>query len=214
VNTEIELMMKRLAKRSSGDRMALLAGPYLIHGLPDTYAVATDGRTIVWTRLELPCVFPSLFQADGEAWAKLVRNFAPPDDLLPSWEGPLGELQSFCGAPIWSIECPECKGTSERSEYVRCSFCDDEGSVFPEPRPGVVCGAPMDLNRLAGPLAPFACDTVICVLRDQQAKGPRLWLIAKDLRIAVSMMSEVCNDPDTHPCFPAVVESAKEAKCV
>lgn len=107
------------------------------------WTAATDGKVIVAVRDDRW----GLSVATGKA-EKTLQDFlaVPPleDAVLP-----LAELKTFLEHPVWEVPCPECQGISKGSEYVHCSFCEGDGTMQPEPRPGYLIGVPIDRQRLA-----------------------------------------------------------------
>lgn len=192
-------MLRRLAGQAFGETTKQLAGPFLVDNLPDTYAVATDAKVIVWAKDWQPTLIPALKDDQQDIRAKLLMHFAPPKHLQASLPGRLAELRDFCGDPVHSISCPECKGASQESDYVSCSFCEGDGNVLPEPRPGFVYGISLNLNYLACVLEPFSGDTLIRIIPDPREEGmaidqgSRLWIIAPEFRVVIMTLKAVTN---------------------
>lgn len=227
MSSDIGLMLQRLACQASGDRMKVLRGPYLIGGIPEkpgqaggTYAVATDARAIVFTTEWQPMLIPSLTGEQDGTRQKLLSHFAPPAHLLPSWEGRLADLRRACRDPIWTIACPECNALSRGSDYLHCSFCDNEGVVSPDCRPGYVYDIPLDLNRLSCVLEPFPGDALAHVIADplpdgeKGGYGSRLWVISREFRLVVMGMRPAAaagcylfEEWQTAPRFPEMQEA-------
>lgn len=203
MSSEVGLTLMGLAGLASGiGRMVDLRGPWIIRGIPEKagqqggdYAVATDARTILFTTDWQPVLIQELPPERDDIRRKLLSHFSPPDHLTPAWEGRLRDLRKVCGDPVWREDCPECKGLSQTSSYLHCSFCDDEGRVYPDVRPGFICEIPVDLNRVAVSLDSFPADALIHVIADarpegrEEGQGSRLWIISRNFRAEIMGMT-------------------------
>lgn len=216
MSSAIGEMLRKIADRAYGEKTKKLAGPYVVDDPIEpckSWAVASDGKIIVWTRDWQPTLIPTLI--DEKAMTMIRSLFAPPRGCVPTWEGRLDELRTFCGAPHWSDPCPECEGRSKASEYVFCSYCDNDGEVLPDARCGFVCGIGVNLIYLANVLERFPTDAIVHVVPDvredghKAGKGSRVWVIGRDFRVCLMCMTVAKSPADelfevwkTAPSFP------------
>lgn len=216
MSSAIGEMLRKIADCAFGEKAKKYAGPYVVDDPVEpskAWAVASDGKVIVWTRDWQPIRIPGLFE--DKTLTVLRELFSPPRELLPAWEERLSELRAFCGAPHWSDPCPECKGLSKTSYYVMCSFCDNDGEVFPDARCGYVCGIPVNLIYLANVLEHFPADAIVQIIPDireegfEMDKGSRVWVMNRDFRVCLMTLAVAKHETDdlfeawkTAPSFP------------
>lgn len=220
MSSDIGNMLRRVAGHAFNMTAKKLAGPWLINDLPekpgqrgDAYAVATDGKVIVWVADPLVSktwIYPLTNREDDEddeddkaIKQALLPHFAPDSELSPAWEGALSDLRQHCGNAIWTVPCSECDGRSKNSAYVSCTFCDDDGDMIPDAKPGYVCGVPLDLGCLARVLEPFDSFAPIQIVPEtlRESGDRRLWIINWHFRLALMGM-RVATNPD-HDLFKA-----------
>lgn len=199
-NRNVAMTLARIASRLVGDARKRLAGPYVVD-LPDApgcaggpWAVATDGIRVLWARDWRPALIGSPPEDGGEKIADKLRKLSgPPADWPMTFAGPVGSLQEFCEPAVWTVECPACKGLSATSEYLHCTYCDNDGVASPDVRPGFLFGVPINRNALAGLLEPFAPRTKVWVYLPQGKDAP-LWFLGRTFRAGLMPMR--ADDPE------------------
>lgn len=180
-----------------------LAGPYCMDiPLQGPWRVASCSKTALFAR-GVPEVAGWKFLHDGsDAYDTLVRLFVDTSETPVLWQGCLLELSRFCGIAAWSEPCPACKGTSNTSDFVSCSFCNCKGQMEPDLRYGRLCGVPLNCNYLVRCLVPFRTDMRVQVYASPNPFGekkgdltPMLVVVAEEFRAVVMGMSPNTVDP-------------------
>lgn len=186
----------KLAKQGPHASKKELYGPWLIEMNGTLYAVATDSRGMIWSnQLDEKTFIPMI--CDDKTVDKFKNLFSCTSNS--SYICTIGQLKRFTGGHIWKETCPACNGSSADSEYVSCSFCDDDGWVSPGPRFGFLCDVACDLNRLACLLEPFPDDASVHIHigkpplakeNDNQA----IWVIGDTFRVVLMCMMPIRED--------------------
>jgi hypothetical protein len=197
MSSDIGMTLRQIAEKAYfRNSKKSFAGPWVID-LPEgaglrggEYAVATDGRSLLWALDWRPTLIDLLSDDQKEIRQRLMQLAAPSADLTLSWQGKLADLQRFCGEAVWTVPCPACKGTSAISDHVICGFCESLGHIVPDFRPGFVCETPIDLNRLACLLSAFGGEVVVRVHSD----NCKLWVLSDTFRAVL-----MCLEPSKNP---------------
>ncbi len=115
---------------------------YSTPGIGGLWTFATDRRI---------CVYLRSTNADAvtlpDSPKPLGRFFTERGELVCRLRA--GDLQAWTGPRQDSQPCPACKGVSSDNEYVVCSFCEGDGIMGGDVRPGWLAGIPIDQNLLA-----------------------------------------------------------------
>lgn len=200
----IETLKRLAAGLPDASPKAHARGPHLLYPAPgEAWAAATDARGLLLVRAApYALAYPDAPQKARDALAPFLA--APPGS---AWEGPLSQLRSWCGPAVWGAMCPECGGASKRSDYVSCTFCDDDGTVSPEPRPGWLLNTPCDRSRLACLVGPFEGGPVSAAagpVPSLPQSGTVLWVWGADWRAVLMGMTPPRDEPEWRdaPRFP------------
>lgn len=191
-------MLQKLSERIvKTDKKKATTGPWVVK-FPkfreprQDWAVATDFRAIVWAVNWRPTLIQELPCDDNisEVRRRLLPYFDTPKEAELIAETPLTMLREFAGESKWEESCPVCKSLSKDNSYVSCSFCENDGNVWPDMRYGFIGGVPVDLQRLACVLEPFPQANVLVQKSDPLFKTNRkeekcLWFVADDFRVAL-----------------------------
>jgi hypothetical protein len=120
------------------------------------WTVATDGKILVAVAGRVSDEIETSTQG-----VPAVRSYLEPVPRDGWYESvPLSLLKSWCGEPVYVLPCPACKGTAKDNEFVHCAFCDGDGTVEPEAKPGIFLGDLIDRNILAKGLRELSGETV------------------------------------------------------
>jgi hypothetical protein len=138
-----------------------------------------------------------------ESVAATLQRLAGPADVSDGRECDLGALREWAGVVADPV-CPECKGTSARSEWVHCDRCEDSGEVLPGS--GVeapLFGHTVNRARLRRLLAPFPGPEVVRVLTSGEKLSPSgadvLWVVGGTFRAALAFEESRVPDADAVP---------------
>jgi hypothetical protein len=120
------------------------------------WTVATDGKILVAVAGRVSDEIETSTQG-----VPAVRSYLEPVPRDGWYESvPLSLLKSWCGGPVYVQPCPSCKGTAKDNEYVHCAFCDGDGTIGPEAKPGIFLGDLIGRNILAKGLRELSGGTV------------------------------------------------------
>lgn len=98
------------------------------------WTVATNGKLLV-ALAGTSYLSPTEDRRYGYRVAPLLQPISTWQETLP-----LSLLRRWAGKPVWSQPCPSCLGTASTSPHVICTFCDGDGTMEADPRPGAFLG--------------------------------------------------------------------------
>ena len=178
------------------------AGPYVLRNpggrAAERWLVACDARIILWLRLGVGEEAGLPEPPDPVVKVELLGLFQPTEG--PRLPVSVQALREFVGKGEWKETCPACKGTSKNSDFVSCSFCDDDGVVSPDCRHGWIADVPINLNLVACALDAFDADAKIFLQKETLKHGESLWLLHEKTRAGIMAVS-LDRMPDEAPRF-------------
>jgi hypothetical protein len=125
------------------------------------WSFATNGKVCVYVAGRIEGTEPA---ADTLKVARDVSLFFWPGfsgktDYKAKQHSPClaSRIKEWCGEPQTEQPCPSCLGTARTSPNVLCTFCDGDGTMGPDFRPGRLFGTRLDRNLMARALAGLEC---------------------------------------------------------
>ena len=145
------------------------------------WAFATDGKVISFVEIGLDdaCPFPRCPEKFVAKAKMFMEPSTPPVRSLPT-----DKLKEWAAKPEFSQPCPACLGRSKESEFVSCSFCDDDGTMSPDRRFGWLCGVLIDCNLLAKGLQGVSGSDAAVYCREGECDKP-VQIVGHSWRVAI-----------------------------
>jgi hypothetical protein len=169
----------------------ILKHPWLLESGGEVWTVATNGHVVVLLSGKVAGV-PF---AEGKTAESLAKFASPRGDAPPAGIS-LAALKEWLGLAVWELPCQECQGTSKGSQYVHCAFCDGDGVMSPDPRPGYLFGIPLDRNLLACALENLNGETATLRSASGNLDTEPFWLEATGWRLCAMPMATTGDLPE------------------
>jgi hypothetical protein len=168
---------------------------WLYNRLAEVWTFATDGKVAVYLR--------GVHVGAEDSTMGPIENYAhqffdPKGSCVAVLNA--ADLQAWCGAWQKDQPCPSCEGTSKGNEYLVCTFCEGDGTMSADVRPGYLCGVPLDRNRMAQVIGNVGGEVEVWANYKPLAKNSKpddnpIWLIGEGWRM-VQMPMIVTTDRD------------------